>query len=260
MATAGAVQSAGEGDAHAREGGHGVTPLELFFDLVFVLAITQVTAMMADDPTWKGLARGLLVLAALWWGWAAYAWLTNAIDPDEGWTRIAMLAAMTGVLIVALAVPGAFNENAFEFGVAYAFVRLMHLALYAFGTRNTDVLGAVLRMTPTSVLAPGLIIAASFFDGVTQGLFWVAALVVDYGGVLIGRGRGWTLHPSHFAERHGLIVIIALGESIVALGIGRHRRSSSMARRSSRRCSRRSLRRRSGGPTSTSRRSSPSAA
>src|ERR687893_332116 len=79
---------------HEVETEHSVTPLELFFDLVFVLAITQVTAMMADDPTWEGLARGLLVLGALWWGWAAYAWLTNAVDPDEGGTRIAMLAAM----------------------------------------------------------------------------------------------------------------------------------------------------------------------
>jgi low temperature requirement protein LtrA len=187
---------------------------------VFVLAITQVTAMMADDPTWEGLARGLIVLAALWWCWAAYAWLTNAIDPDEGGTRIAMLTAMTGILIVAIAVPGAFNENAFEFGIAYAFVRLMHLILYAVGTRNTDALAAVKRMTPTSLAAPALIIAASFFDGVPQGLFWVTALVLDYGGVLIGRGRGWTLYPAHFAERYGLIVLIALGESIVALGIG----------------------------------------
>jgi low temperature requirement protein LtrA len=176
---------------------------------------------MADDPTWKGLARGMLVLAVLWWGWAAYAWLTNAIDPDEGLTRIAMLAAMTGMLIVALAVPGAFNENAFEFGVAYAFVRAMHLVLYLVGTRqNVDAWHAVLRMTPTSVAAPALIIAASFLDGVPQGALWVAALVIDYGGVLIGRGRGWNIYPSHFAERYGLIVLIALGESIVAIGIG----------------------------------------
>jgi low temperature requirement protein LtrA len=106
---------------------HRVTPLELFFDLVFVLAITQVTGLLADDPTWKGLARGMLVLGALWWSWSAYAWLTNTVDADEGGTRLAMLSAMAAMLIVAIAVPGAFNENALEFGIAYAFVRAMHL-------------------------------------------------------------------------------------------------------------------------------------
>ncbi len=87
-----------------------VTPLELFFDLVFVFAITQVTALVADDPTWAGLARGVLVLGVLWWAWAAYAWLTNTLNPDEGVVRIAMFAAMAAMLIVSLAVPEAFDD------------------------------------------------------------------------------------------------------------------------------------------------------
>jgi low temperature requirement protein LtrA len=205
---------------HEVEAEHAVTPLELFFDLVFVLAITQVTAMMADDPTWRGLARGMLVLAALWWAWAAYAWLTNTIDPDEGGARLAVIAAMAGMLIVALAVPGAFNENAFEFAIAYAFVRVMQLVLYARSAPDVDIHQAVLRMSPTSALSCAMLIGASFADGTTQGAIWAAALLIDYTGVLIGRGRGWTLHPKHFAERHGLIILIALGESIVAIGIG----------------------------------------
>jgi low temperature requirement protein LtrA len=200
---------------------HRVTPLELFFDLVFVLAITQVTGLLADDPTWRGLARGMLLLGALWWSWSAYAWLTNTVDADEGGTRLAMLSAMAAMLVVAIAVPGAFNENAFEFGVAYAFVRAMHLVLYVRAAGHTALRSATLRMVGTSSPAVVLILAASFFDGAAQGAIWAAALLLDYGGIALGRGRGWTLfHPHHFAERYGLIVLIALGESIVAIGIG----------------------------------------
>ncbi len=198
-----------------------VTPLELFFDLVFVFAITQVTSFLAADPTWGGLGRGMLLLAALWWSWAAYAWLTNATNADEGFVRLAMLGAMGAMLIVSLAVPEAFGDDAVIFGVAYAVVRLLHLALYVLATRaDRDVLGAVRRMTPSAVAGPGLLVVAAFVDdGLRIGL-WTAALTIDYLGVLIGRGRGWRVSPAHFAERHGLIVIIALGESIVALGVG----------------------------------------
>ena len=198
-----------------------VTPLELFFDLVFVFAITQVTGLMSRDPTWPGLGRGLLVLAALWWAWAAYAWLTNTVEPEETLVRVAMLAAMAAMLVVALAVPGAFGSEAAVFGVAYLAVRLLHLVLYGIaGKGDRDLLGAILRMVPSSTVGPLLILAAAALDGGPQAALWLAALVVDYGGVLIGRGQGWRVSPAHFAERHGLIVIIALGESVVAIGIG----------------------------------------
>jgi low temperature requirement protein LtrA len=125
------------------------------------------------------------------------------------------------MLVVALAVPGVFNQNALEFGIAYAFVRAMHLVLYVRAAGDTALRGATLRMVATSAPAVVLIIAASFFDGFTQGAIWAVALLLDYGGIAIGRGRGWALlHPHHFAERYGLIVLIALGESIVAIGIG----------------------------------------
>ena len=124
-----------------------VTPLELFFDLVLVFAITQVTNLMSADPTWHGLGRGLLVLAALWWAWAGYAWLTNSLEPEEGTVRAGMFAAMAAMLVVALAVPEAFDDDAVLFGVAYLIVRLLHLLLYAIaGKRDPDLLGAVLRM------------------------------------------------------------------------------------------------------------------
>ena len=115
---------------------HQVTPLELFFDLVFVFAITQVTILLADDPTWDGVLRGILVLAALWWAWTVYAWLTSAIDVDEGGVRLVMLAAMAAMLGVALAVPGAFGDDAVLFGVAYLLVRLLHLVLSAIVARD----------------------------------------------------------------------------------------------------------------------------
>ncbi|MGH3071670.1 MAG: low temperature requirement protein A [Gaiellaceae bacterium] len=198
-----------------------VTPLELFFDLVFVYAITQVTLLMSNDPTWQALGRGLLVLAALWWSWTGYAWLTNTLEPEEGMVRAGMFAAMTANLVVALAVPEAFGEDAVLFGVAYLVVRVLHLQLYAVaGKRDPDLLEAVLRMVPSATLGPAIIVVAGFFDGWTQAVLWLTALAVDYLGVLVGGGQGWRVSPAHFAERHGLIVIIALGESIVAIGVG----------------------------------------
>ena len=198
-----------------------VTPLELFFDLVFVYAITQVTLLMSDDPTWHGIGRGLLILAALWWAWTGYAWLTNTLEPEEGLVRAGMFAAMAALFVVALAVPRAFDDDAVLFGVAYLIVRLLLLLLFAIaGKRDPDLLGAVLRMLPAATLAPAIIVVAGFFEGDAQVALWIVALAVDYLGFLIGRGEGARVSPAHFAERHGLIVIIALGESIVALGIG----------------------------------------
>jgi low temperature requirement protein LtrA len=198
-----------------------VVPLELFFDLVFVFAVTQVTGLLSDDPTWDGLLRGLLVLGALWWAWAAYAWLTNTLDPEEGAVRLAMLGAMGAMLLVALAVPDAFGDDGVLFGVAYFTVRVLHLVLYVIAARgDPDLLGAVIRLAPTAVAGPALIVVAGFLDGPAQVGLWAAALGIDYLGALFGRMRGWSLSPGHFAERHGLVVIIALGESIVAIGVG----------------------------------------
>ncbi|HVH54498.1 MAG TPA: low temperature requirement protein A [Actinomycetota bacterium] len=200
---------------------HRVTPLELFFDLVFVYAITQVTQLMSHDPTWRGVGRGLLVLAVLWWAWTGYAWLTNTLEPEEGRVRAGMFGAMAAMLVVALAVPHAFGADAVLFGVAYLIVRLLHLLLYAIaGKRDPDLLGAVLRFTPSATVAPAIILVGGFVHGPTQVALWIVALAVDYLGALIGRGAGWRVSPAHFAERHGLIVMIALGESIIAIGVG----------------------------------------
>jgi low temperature requirement protein LtrA len=201
---------------------HQVTPLELFFDLVFVFAITQVTSLLARDPTGGGVFKGMLVLAALWWAWSVYAWLTSATDVDEGGVRLTMLAAMGALFCVALAVPGAFGNHAVLFGVAYAFVRLLHLVLSTIVTRDDpDRRSALVRFAPTAILGPLLLVLAGFLDGNERIAVWLVALAVDYlGPVVVGVGSGWQVAPEHFAERHGLIVLIALGESIIAIGVG----------------------------------------
>jgi low temperature requirement protein LtrA len=210
-----------EGDLE-REAEHQVTPLELFFDLVFVFAITQVTSLLAHDPTWHGVLRGMLLLAALWWAWTAYAWLTSTMDVDEGGVRLAMLASMGAMLLAALAVPGAFTDDAVLFGSFYLLVRLLHVVLYAVvGRDDPDLLGAVLRLAPTVAFGASLILLAGFSHGGTRIFIWVVALAIDYvGPAAFGAGRGWHVAPEHFAERHGLIILIALGESIIALGVG----------------------------------------
>jgi low temperature requirement protein LtrA len=197
-----------------------VTPLELFFDLVFVYAITQVTTLMADDLSWRGVGHGLLVLAALWWAWTGYAWLTNTLEPEEGMVRAGMLAGMAGMLVAALAVPRAFGADAVLFGVAYVVVRLVNLALYVIaGKRDRDFLRTVVRFAPTASIGPLIVLAAGFVDGGARMTLWVIAIVALYAGPLIDRGRGWRISPAHFSERYGLVVIIALGESIVAVGV-----------------------------------------
>jgi low temperature requirement protein LtrA len=200
--------------------GRRVRPLELFFDLVFVFAITQVTGLVSADPTWAGLGRGLLVLAAIWWAWASYSWLTNTIDPDLPVGRLSVLAAMTAMLIVALAVPEAFGSDALLFACAYFLVRALHIVVYASAAEEVSVRGTMRALAPTSIAAPALLVGAGFLDGAAQAAVWCLALAIDYSGPYLRGVEGLTVSPSHFAERYGLIVIIALGESIVAIGVG----------------------------------------
>jgi low temperature requirement protein LtrA len=199
---------------------HRVTPRELFFDLVFVFAFTQVATLLADDPTFAGIGRGVLVLAALWWGWAAYAWLTNNLDPEEGVVGAALLVAMIAMFVAALVVPGVFDDEGVLFGAAFFVVCAMHLTLYALAGRgNRDLLAAVLRLAPWTLLGAILILVAGFTDGARIWL-WLAALASTYIGAVLSGPTGWHVHPSHFAERYGLVLIIALGEAFISIGIG----------------------------------------
>jgi low temperature requirement protein LtrA len=203
---------------------HPVTPLELFFDLVFVFGFTQVTTVLSDNPTWSGLGHGLLILAALWWAWAAYAWLTNTVDPGVGAVWGAVLVAMGAMFVAALAVPDAFGDHGVLFGVAFLIVNVMHLALYALGARaDRDLLAAILRVAPSALAGATLILAAGFVDGGLKPILWLAALAVGFFGPVLGGLSGWRVEPAHFVERHGLIVIIAIGESLVAIGLGERR-------------------------------------
>jgi low temperature requirement protein LtrA len=198
-----------------------VTPLELFFDLVFVLAITQCTALMARTPTWDGLAKGLLVLGILWWSWVGYAWLTSVIDPEEGVVQLVFLGAMASLLIVSLSIPDAFGHLGLLFAVAYGVVRAAQIALFMVASRDDPALRrSVLGLAVGTAIGVGLLVVASFTDGVAQEGVWLAALVLDMAGPYLFGSEGWKLVPGHFAERHGLIVLIALGESIVAIGVG----------------------------------------
>jgi low temperature requirement protein LtrA len=198
-----------------------VKPLELFFDLVFVLGFTQCTALMTAEPTWAGIARGLLVLSVLWWAWVGYAWLTSVIDPEEGAVRIVMFAAMAALLVVALCAPEAFGERALTIAIAYGVVRAAHIALYLLASRDDAALRrSVSMLAISSTITVGLLIAASFADGVGQGALWALAILLDFGAPAAFGIAGWRLVPAHFADRHNLVIILALGESIVALGVG----------------------------------------
>jgi low temperature requirement protein LtrA len=205
-----------------------VTPLELFFDLVFVFALTQVTAMMADDLSGEGVLRGMLILALLWWSWTGYAWLSNVVRADEGAVRLVLITAMAAMFVFALTIPEAFDDlpgglhGPVVLAVCYFVFRLMHLVMFWVIARDDPGLRAqLLRFTPSMVGGTAMLLIASTLDGTAQTLAWAAALLADYLGTLLGGSAGWRLRsPSHFAERHGLILIVALGESIVAIGVG----------------------------------------
>src|ERR671917_1656977 len=198
----------------------GASPLELFFDLVFVFAFTQVTSFLSDHLTWAGMLRGMALLAALWWAWVGYSWLTNAVPAEEAIpARLVILSAMAAMLVASLAIPDAFGYGGVLFGGAYFVVRLLQVALYALATgRTPETRRAILRLAPGFLGGPALLVVAGFLDGLAQGAFWAVALAIDYGVPLIRGVVGFHVQAGHFVERHGLVIILALGESIVAIG------------------------------------------
>ena len=195
--------------------------IELFFDLVFVFAFTQVTALILEDTSVEGFLRSALVLAMVWWAWSAYAWMTDAIDVENSVTRLIMFAAMAAGFFMALSVPDAFQDEAAWFAVAYFVARVLHTTLYAWGVRqDPGYLAAVIRLAPWFLVAALVALIGGFVDPDYRAWIWLASLAIDAVGTLTVGRREWRISPSHFAERFALIVIIALGESIVAIGIG----------------------------------------
>ena len=214
----------------ATEGGDSyeqrVTPLELFFDLVFVFALTQVTGFLADHLTWVGVLRGAALLAVLWSSWAVYSWLSNAVPAEDVIpARLVIFCAMAAMFVASLAVPSAFGHYGVLFGFAYlVVVQTLQVLLYALATGDTpEQRMAILRLAPGFVGGPALLIVAGFLDGYAQGALWAGALAVGYGVAYVRGVSAFRIHAGHFAERHGLIIIIALGESIVAIGVGASR-------------------------------------
>ncbi len=197
--------------------------LELFFDLVFVFGITQVTALLLEDTSALGFVRAALVFGLLWWAWSAYTWLTNAIDIERSIVRLLILGAMAGSFFMALAVPEAYGSDGLWFAVPYAVVRVLQVALYAEGLRSSpQQLRAFLPLAPWFLVAPALVLVGGAVDDPARAWLWAASLAIDVTGTLVAnRGSGgWRVSPAHFAERYGLFMIIVLGETIVATGLG----------------------------------------
>jgi low temperature requirement protein LtrA len=207
---------------------HRVSTIELFFDLVFVYAITQTTQLMADHLSPIGVGQGLAMLAVLWWCWCSYAWLGTTIHVDHGIARLAMFGAMAVMFLVSLTIPEAFVDHPgglfapVLFVACYAIVRVLHLVAYLGAAKHDPGLRRVLlRMFVGLLPSVGLLAVGTALSGPWQLGLWVVALLTDYVNVYLTGPEGWRLNsPAHFAERFGLIVIIALGESIVAIGIG----------------------------------------
>jgi low temperature requirement protein LtrA len=208
---------------------HRVTTFELFFDLVYVFAVTQVTAYMAHEHSGRGVIEGLLLLWLLWWTWAAYSWLGNQARADVGLTRAVMAFAMAAVFVVALTIPEAWHDLAGGLDgpvvlvCAYALVRALHLVAYAFAAAGD----AGLRRQLVVTIAPmgsgvALLLAAALAGGDAQLALFAAGLGVDWVGTYVtSRDGEWRIHsPTHWSERYGLFVILAIGESIVAVGVG----------------------------------------
>lgn len=205
-----------------------VTQLELFFDLVIVFAFTMVTDLAAHDTTAVNALRAVLVLALMWWLWIAYSWLGNVVRADEGPARVGMFVAMGGAFLAALTIPEAFTDlpggwfGPLVFAIAYLIVRLVHVGLFwAISADDPQLRGQLLRWALGSItVGTTLLVVAAMTSGVVQIVLWIAAIAGDMLWTWAA-GTDWRINSAkHFAERYGLIVIVALGESIVSIGIG----------------------------------------
>jgi low temperature requirement protein LtrA len=194
-----------------------VTSIELFFDLVFVFTITQLTHLVGDHVGPAALLQTLLVLCVTGWMYGGYAWLTNQLPPGGVLHRLLLVVGMAGFLTMALAIPHAFGRDGVAFGVAYLVVVILHTGVFALAS-DVGTVRAVVRMAPTNLASALIVVAAGFVDGSLDWVLWPLAIAVAAVPAALRRGRGFTIQPAHFVERHGLIVIVALGETVVALG------------------------------------------
>jgi low temperature requirement protein LtrA len=196
-----------------------VTTLELFFDLVFVFTMTQLTAVLADDLSALGLLRVVLMLGVIFWMYGAYAWLTNAVATERATRRLILLGGMAGFLVLALAIPDAFSGGGVPFGLAYLIIVAIHVGLYARAS-SVRTVRAILRIAPFNLVSALLVLAGGFVGGTGQYVLWGCAFLLEWVTPRLAGVGGFDIGVSHFVERHGLVVIVALGESVVAIGIG----------------------------------------
>jgi low temperature requirement protein LtrA len=209
-----------DSDEHAGPTSEG--NLELFFDLVFTFAMSQVTQLMLHDLSARGFGQAALALLAVWWAWVGYTWLINTFDTANVWHEAVVIAAMAAMLVAAAALPTAFASGALVFAIALLAVRLIHVAKFvAYSSdQDADLRRSIRRIAPAFVAAPACIVAAAFVESPGRELLWLLAAVIDYGApAVLGLG-GFRVSPSYFVSRHGSIIIIALGEAIVELGAG----------------------------------------
>jgi low temperature requirement protein LtrA len=196
-----------------------VSTLELFFDLVFVFTLTQLTGLLADDPSWTGFAKVVLLLSLIWWIYDGYVWLTNTVALDVLGHRLLLLGGMAGFLVMALAIPTTFDDGGLAFGLGYLAVVALHGWLYIRATTPTEA-EAIRGIVPYNLAAALMLVAAGIVEGDAQWALVIAPAVLLWFVPYITTLEGFQVAASHFVERHGLVVIVALGESIVVLGAG----------------------------------------
>ena len=196
-----------------------VTTLELFFDLVFVFTLTELTTVLFEAPNGRGLLRVVVMLGLIWWMYGGYAWMTNAVDMNTLARRLVLLAAMGAYFMLALAIPEAFGHTGLAFGLAYLCVVVLHSALFTRASVASAV-RAILTLAPYNLVAAFVVIAGGALGGTAQYILWGAAAVFEWLSPSFRGLGGFLVAPAHFVERHGLVVIVAIGESVVAIGIG----------------------------------------
>lgn len=197
-----------------------VTPLELFFDLVYVFAVTEVAALLEEGPSWPDAGRGALALGLMWWAWSQFTWAANAVDVEGRPSRLVLLASTLASFFLALSVPTAFAGGGLRFGAAYLAVRFLGLGLYWVGLRNDPEHRAALRtFLPLATVAPLVALAGGMASPAARPWVWAGALALEVGAATMAGRGAFRVASAHFAERHGLFVIIALGETIVAVGV-----------------------------------------
>jgi low temperature requirement protein LtrA len=198
-----------------------VSTLELFFDLVFVFTITQLTEVLVDRPDGHGVLQVVLMLGVIWWMYGGYAWLTNAVAPDRANRRLLLLGGMAAYLVLALAIPKAFSSTGLTFGLAYLAVVIVHALLFT-RTSSGATLRALVGLAPFNLISALLLLAGGIAGGTAQYLLWGLAFMLEWVTPWLIHLSGFEVGPAHFVERHGLVVIVAIGESVVAIGLGAH--------------------------------------